>query len=327
MLANTLISQSSTWLKDNNIYDLTQQVLDLSQEILILEDRIATLEGHPFVCNILTSISLFRNTFRLDAGLSFKVDGRWYNTDDGNQFSFYVGTVPLTVTWTSSNEAVASVEDGKGPYPICGVITAKANGTATITAKCRDKTATCVVTVKDTPQNGVLIGGIVWAKSNVDDFGTFASSPESVGKFYQWNRPTAWASTGTVTGWDSSMPTGTTWEKVNDPSPAGWRVPNKEEISILTDRYSLYVMYEWTTLNGVNGGRFTDMSSGNSIFLPVTSVRQEDGQLNPYYLDEGDYWSSNEIEGGAITMLVWSSGSSLHGWSKNYGLAIRSVAE
>ena len=45
-----------------------------------------------------------------------------------------------TVTWSSDNEAVATVVDG--------VVTPVAKGTATITAKAGDKTATCTVTVK-----------------------------------------------------------------------------------------------------------------------------------------------------------------------------------
>ncbi len=45
------------------------------------------------------------------------------------------------VTWTSSDETVATVKDG--------VVTAVKAGTATITAKAGDKTATCTVTVKD----------------------------------------------------------------------------------------------------------------------------------------------------------------------------------
>ena len=45
-----------------------------------------------------------------------------------------------TVTWTSSNTSVATVEDG--------VVTPVAAGTATITAKAGDQTATCTVTVQ-----------------------------------------------------------------------------------------------------------------------------------------------------------------------------------
>ena len=47
-----------------------------------------------------------------------------------------------TVTWETSNEGVATVSES-------GEVTAVAKGTATITAKAGDQTATCTVTVKD----------------------------------------------------------------------------------------------------------------------------------------------------------------------------------
>lgn len=54
-----------------------------------------------------------------------------------------------TVTWSSSNESVATVKNG--------VVTAMAAGTATITAKAGDKTATCEVTVKPVPVSGIVL--------------------------------------------------------------------------------------------------------------------------------------------------------------------------
>ena len=54
-----------------------------------------------------------------------------------------------TVIWTSSNEDVATVEDG--------LVTARAVGTATVTAKAGEKTATCAITVEATPVTGVTL--------------------------------------------------------------------------------------------------------------------------------------------------------------------------
>lgn len=56
-----------------------------------------------------------------------------------------------TVTWSSSDESIATVEDG--------VVTAIGVGSATITAKAGDKTATCAVTVikKNIPVSGLSL--------------------------------------------------------------------------------------------------------------------------------------------------------------------------
>ena len=54
-----------------------------------------------------------------------------------------------TVTWSTSDESVASVSNG--------VVTAKKVGTATITAKAGDKTATCEITVVATPVTSVTL--------------------------------------------------------------------------------------------------------------------------------------------------------------------------
>lgn len=54
-----------------------------------------------------------------------------------------------TVTWTSSNPAVATVDDN-------GTVHAVAPGEATITATAGDKTATCKVTVKATLPTAIL---------------------------------------------------------------------------------------------------------------------------------------------------------------------------
>ena len=62
-----------------------------------------------------------------------------------------------TVTWSSSKTTVATVDNGK--------ITAVAEGTATITAKAGEKTATCTVTVKkkEIPVTSISISGVFLA--------------------------------------------------------------------------------------------------------------------------------------------------------------------
>ena len=138
---------------------------------------------------------------------------------------------------------------------------------------------------------GVVINGVRWATCNVDNPGTFAANPESAGKFYQWNRKKAWATTGkTVSGWGNYTPSGNSWTKANDPSPAGWRVPTSDEFDSLWDETK--VKNERITSNGIFGIKFTDKATGNSIFLPAAGYRNYSGRVVHYDGSYGYYWSS-----------------------------------
>ena len=180
-----------------------------------------------------------------------------------------------------------------------------------------------------TADRGVEINGVTWATRNVAAPGTFTAKPEEVGMFYQWNRKVAWPATGRVSNWNNSMPIGTEWEKANDPSPAGWRVPTTDEIQKLLD--SDKVLYEWTAVNGVNGGKFTDKATGNSIFLPAAGLRSSSGGV---LVGDGMcsyYWSSTEYgdDDAAFAYFLYFENEDVD-WSgsdRNMGLTLRPVAE
>ena len=101
-----------------------------------------------------------------------------------------------TVTWSTSDASVATVNDGVATVND-GVVTAKKVGTATITAKAGDKSATCVITVVATPVTSVTLnktsaslkaGETVTLRATVkpddatDKTVTWGSSDESVAK-------------------------------------------------------------------------------------------------------------------------------------------------
>ena len=144
-------------------------------------------------------------------------------------------------------------------------------------------------TNSSTSEKGVVINGVRWATRNIAAPGTFAAKPEDAGKFYQWNRKKAWATTGDVMGWDSSYSVSAPWPKVNDPSPAGWRIPTADDFEKLLDTDK--VRNVWTTQNGVNGRKFTDTITGNSIFLPAVGSRDGDNSTLDDAGARGLYWS------------------------------------
>lgn len=66
-----------------------------------------------------------------------------------------------TITWTSDKPNVATVDSN-------GKVTAVGAGTATITAKCGDKTAICEITVKTKAPEAVKVTGISFDKNNLE---------------------------------------------------------------------------------------------------------------------------------------------------------------
>jgi uncharacterized protein (TIGR02145 family) len=183
-------------------------------------------------------------------------------------------------------------------------------------------------TTSNNTENGVLINGTRWATRNVAAFRKFAAKPEDAGMFYQWGRKQAWAVTGNVIGWDEDTPDGITWKKENDPSPVGWRVPTGEEIETLLDKKN--VKREWTTVNGIEGYRFTDKTNKNSIFLPAAGYRdEEEGDLD-YVGKGGCYWSSQKSGEADAFILNFSSeeiDSIPSPFGGDFGCSVRSVAK
>jgi len=184
-------------------------------------------------------------------------------------------------------------------------------------------------------EGGVVINGVKWATCNVDKPGTFAVTPESFGMFYQWNRKIGWSTTDPMvnsngdTMWDNSVPTGDTWDKSNDPSPAGWRVPTLAEIQTLLDANN--VNNVWTTQNGVYGEKFTDKTTGNSIFLPAVGYRNnfEGGVLHGYIGSDssGVYWSSTQDDNDNAYYLYGNISVGWDIYDRGAGQSIRSVAD
>jgi uncharacterized protein (TIGR02145 family) len=139
--------------------------------------------------------------------------------------------------------------------------------------------------------------------------------------FYQWNRKVAYPATGEVTNWDSSTPSGTEWEKANDPCPCGWRVPTYSELSSLVNSGS-----SWTTQNGVTC--LIIGSGSNTVFLPAAGIL--DDHVGTHILADmmGYYWSSTQLNSANSLGIFFSSyGGGKFDENRTYGLTVRCVKE
>jgi uncharacterized protein (TIGR02145 family)/uncharacterized repeat protein (TIGR02543 family) len=164
------------------------------------------------------------------------------------------------------------------------------------------------------------INGVKWARCNTGMPGYFVAHEYDYGMFYQWNRKTGWPSSGSVTGWDSSTPSGTVWSSANDPCPTGWRVPTQAQIQYLRDNASS----EWTTSGGINGRRFT--YNGASIFLPASGYRGGSGGSLLNQGGNGYYWSATQTDSYGAWRLSFSSGYvGVSADDRAYGFSVRCV--
>lgn len=177
----------------------------------------------------------------------------------------------------------------------------------------------------NTNDAGVVINGVTWATRNVNSVGTFTGRAEDAGMMYQWNTKTAWNATGTVSDWNTTMPSGTTWERENDPSPAGWRVPTLAEIQSLLD--TTKVLCTSTVQNGVKGSLFTDKTTNQSLFFPFAGYRYFTNGTLYYGGTLGVYWiNTEEKAGGSLALYSNIAGNNLNGSRRTFAYTIRPVA-
>lgn len=173
-----------------------------------------------------------------------------------------------------------------------------------------------------TTDRGVVINNLRWATRNVNTPGTFVSAPEQIGMYYQWDRRQAWASTGEVTGWNSTYSTATTWSRENDPCPPGWRVPTRDELQSLIRGGRFAVNWNGTGVNGRVAGTAPDQ-----IFLPASGWRRGGEGIIGSVNGSGHYWSSTpNNENSAFAMGFNSFNIGLGNFWRQHAAAIRCVA-
>ena len=248
------------------------------------------------------------------------------------------------VVWSSSNEDVAPVRNGR--------VDAYGYGTAIITCEAADGSgvkATCVVYIVDssTYVDLGLPSGTMWATCNIG-----ADSPEDYGDYFAWGETEGyndgktyfeWSTYKWCEGSNSTMTkyctnssygyNGFTDDKTElDPEddaayvnwgPA-WRMPSEEQFSELIN--SSYTTTEWTTQNGVYGRKITSKENGNSIFLPAAGYRRN---ISLYGAgSSGEYWSrtlNSDDPSYAGSLRFDSSNIYMGSYYRYFGRSVRPV--
>lgn len=205
-----------------------------------------------------------------------------------------------TVTWSSDDESVASVSNGK--------VKGLAEGSATITAKAGNKTATCSVTVTRPEPGPVstekmvdlgLPSGVKWAGWNVG-----ATKPEEFGDYFSWGetkpKDSYWQDNykygvvnkygvdDVIYKYNSNAEYGavdgrTRLTAMDDAAYVNWgsewRMPTDEEKTELLANTT----HTKGTYNDVPGWIFTSNINNVSIFFPATGIMD---QTRSYYTYE-----------------------------------------
>ena len=175
-----------------------------------------------------------------------------------------------------------------------------------------------------------LPSGTKWACCNVDTDHPENQSPSNYGGYY------AWGETETKTTYersnyihyDASQATyhdlgsdiiGTEHDVAHVKWGGSWVMPTK----VQQDELRSNCTYEWTTVDGVNGGKFTSRKNGASIFLPAAGNRHDYAAGSVGY-----YWSSHQDSStadGAFSLYFASRNANMY-YNKRYcGLSVRPV--
>ena len=162
-----------------------------------------------------------------------------------------------------------------------------------------------------------LPSGTKWATMNVG-----ASSETDYGNYYQYGKGAAQyaATSGDSVYSGTEDPLATSADTAAQEWGGDWHMPTMAQMQELTANTT----YEWATINGVNGGKFT-AQNGNYVFFPAAGNWSYGSQ---YSVGKGGrYWGSSPNGSSDAYLLYFVDGDKdVYGEIRESGYSVRPVA-
>ena len=161
-----------------------------------------------------------------------------------------------------------------------------------------------------------LPSGTLWAKYNVG-----ATSETEYGNYYQYGKGAAQyaATSGDSDYSGTENPLALSADTAAQVWGGSWHIPTSAQCAELTANTT----YEWTTIDGVNGGKFT-AQNGNYIFIPAAN-----SAVNESVGDYCQIWCSTSFVQFDIlrvySMFSDNEGISIGADELNFGFSVRGV--
>ena len=324
-------------IERNKLYEEREASITIKQADGPLAETVKIIQQKAIA---VSSISLDKNAIALIVGL----------TETLSATVLPENAEEKTISWTSSDPAIASVDQG--------VVKAHTKGRTTITATAGGVSISCSVLVQKIPNGAVNLGMLLakkdgspyyvfWAEKNIG-----ADFPEDYGNYYAWgevetktqydwstykwangasDKLTKYCVSGKEDYWDGvGAPDNKTILDLEDDVANmtlgdEWRIPTYDELYAL----SKICTWTWKKQNGVWGYVLTSKVEENvSIFLPPA------GAYNSSVGIQGQYWGADipDVDYLPPTKASWlyfrEDLNNAYGYDDRYvGRTIRAVSE
>jgi hypothetical protein len=158
------------------------------------------------------------------------------------------GTATITYQWLENGSTITGASAASYIVPATKSVGLYTYIRQAKTDDCPDWQSSNAFTVEVKNKNdlGVCLGGVMWAKYNVDEPGSFTNSQTARGKFYRFNSNVPFPSSGVCT-WPEYVDDGSaTWKPENEVCPPDWRLPTiPETISLnLATVCQMHISYQ-----------------------------------------------------------------------------------